>query len=310
MNAIPPIMRPQTGACLVRRGYPQHPYHERHTMRIGCNTLYPQGSWTSVADFTVSVTSQVLDTMHRIGYQAVEYSHCGHLTLEEARAIGEHAHASGLQSWSCHAWVVPSELVSPEAPARQLSRFAEVCAALGARVMVVHAPLQLGLKLDARCSVADLMAFDLAALRPAQRRAEDLGVELALENGRDLEHLHYVLELLEALGAANAGICVDTGHANLGALGAARAVRMAGDKLFTTHLHDNLSQGDDHLPPGQGHIEWLAVFEALRAVGYARPLMLELSDRDCDPLDDHVLELQQGLANTLRFAAQSGLALT
>jgi len=281
-------------------------------VKIGCNTLYPGGLLANGTDFTVAVTREALDKLQAVGYLACEYSHCDHWTLDEAREVGAYARERGLQSWSCHTWrqavSVPSEAstLSAEELGQQLCQCVQVCAALGSRVLVIHAPLQLGLKLLDR-DPAELMRFDLAALRPARDRAADLGVELALENGRHLNHFEYVLQLLEMLDAAHVGICVDVGHANLGTLGAARAVRMAGEKLLTTHLHDNHGQFDDHLPPGQGAVAWADVFRALSEVRYSRPLILELSDNVRHRPYDQDLELRQGLDNVRRYCDASGV---
>jgi sugar phosphate isomerase/epimerase len=269
-------------------------------MKIGCNTLYPHVPFAQATDFTVPILRESLDKLHAFGYQACEYSHCDHWTLDEAREIGAYAREVGVPSWSCHTWAGPTTATDPQVPAQVICRCAEICAALGGRVVVVHAPLQIGLRFDGH-DPAELRPFDLAALRPAQARAAELGIELALENGRALEHMEYVLGLVEILGGENVGVCVDTGHANMGTLGPAHAIRMAGDKLFTTHLHDNFGQVDDHLPPGQATIDWPDVFRALDEVGYDRPFMLELSDNARHRPYDQDLELGQGLALVQRL---------
>ncbi len=275
-------------------------------MLLGCNTLYTHGRLERSADFTVKATEESLAKLRGVGYQAVEYSHCGHFGLEEAHKIGQYARALGLQSWSCHAEGEGDFALgkTPSEAAQNLIHSVEVCGALGGRVVVVHIPVTLGLRLDDRADLNELMAFDLEALRPAQEKGVDLGLELALENGRTVAHMDYLLRVRERLGAPNVGICVDTGHANLGNLGAARAIRVAANSLCTTHLQDNLGQRDDHMPPGQGIVDWAEVFVALRQVGYAGPLMLELTDRPNDRPYDQDLELGQGLENTRRFVAQ------
>jgi sugar phosphate isomerase/epimerase len=69
-------------------------------------------------------------------------------------------------------------------------------------------------------------------------------------------------------------------------------------------LQDNLGQRDDHMPPGQGTIDWAALFGALAQVGYSRTLMLELTDRAAHRPYDRDLELAQGARNTAQSAAQ------
>jgi len=54
---------------------------------------------------------------------------------------------------------------------------------------------------------------------------------------------------------------------------------MAGGRLITTHLQDNHGARDEHLPPGDGAIDWEDVAAALREIGYPGCLMLELTDQ-------------------------------
>jgi len=50
-------------------------------------------------------------------------------------------------------------------------------------------------------------------------------------------------------------------------------------------LQDNHGKEDDHLPPGQGMIDWPAVLRALASVGYDGVYMIEISD--CPPKREH-----------------------
>jgi sugar phosphate isomerase/epimerase len=65
------------------------------------------------------------------------------------------------------------------------------------------------------------------------------------------------------------GICLDTGHANQAGLDVAAAVRRIGPRLKHMHLQDNHGGPiDEHLPIGDGLIDWPAVFEALEEINY------------------------------------------
>jgi len=276
-------------------------------MKIGCNTLYAGGTLGATTDLTSAEIRRSLENNHALGYQAVEFSHLCHLPLQEVSEIGAFTRRLGMEPWSVHAEAPGGfELGStPEEAASHLVHAVDVCHAVGARVIVIHAPLLLGLRLGDVPDIRALLAADLAGLAPAMARAQALGVELALENGRALAHWVYILSLVERLDAPHLGVCVDTGHANLGDLGAARAIRMAGSRLLTLHLHDNFGEVDDHLPPGRGTIDWADVLAALREVGYARILELELTDRAPHRDYDQALELRQGIENTRRLAGLS-----
>jgi sugar phosphate isomerase/epimerase len=65
------------------------------------------------------------------------------------------------------------------------------------------------------------------------------------------------------------GICLDTGHANQAGLDVAAAVRRIGPRLKHMHMQDNHGGPiDEHLPIGEGLIDWPAVFEALEEIDY------------------------------------------
>jgi sugar phosphate isomerase/epimerase len=81
-------------------------------------------------------------------------------------------------------------------------------------------------------------------------------------------------ELLETLERPELALAIDTGHGNLTST-AAMETRAAGRLLRTTHIHDNNGRSDTHDPPGCGTIDWRAWIEALDAIGYTGPLILE-----------------------------------
>ncbi len=276
-------------------------------MRIGCNALYPYGPLTDEALFTPEATREAFHRLLEAGYGYVEYSHAFRFTLDEARALRRYASSLGLEAWSIHAGGPGGlSLGGTAGEARSsLAHCLEVCAELGARVMVVHPVHCTPLRPPDPTPEDQRLEQDRRILQPVCRRARELGIEIALENGATLTDMGYLLRLTDALGGANVGYCIDTGHANLGDLGAARAVAMAGARLYTTHLQDNHGGSDEHLPPGAGAIDWAAVFAALKAAGYARPLMLELTDGPDERPYDPDREMQQGVQNVRRLAGQA-----
>lgn len=108
--------------------------------------------------------------------------------------------------------------------------------------------------------------------------AEGLRVRICVENmppgvnpGSRMDEL---VELLAELNHAKLALALDTGHANLTA-SAREETLAAGPLLATTHVHDNNGRQDSHLPPGHGTIDWPAWGDALDAIGYSGPIMLE-----------------------------------
>jgi sugar phosphate isomerase/epimerase len=111
---------------------------------------------------------------------------------------------------------------------------------------------------------------------------------LALENAgghptscpRDIEELkRFVLEL------EGAKVAFDIGHVHLAerkmgrkATGRAiaEAIKSMRRYIAHVHVHDNHGNHDDHLPPGEGEINFKPATNALRAIGYRGLVIVEL----------------------------------
>ena len=157
-----------------------------------------------------------------------------------------------------------------------------LCASVGASTLVLHTG-SLGL-------YDPSSRGDVPAIKRLAKEAQDIGVQLALENGRD--SLWAFDWVLDALGSdpdkTNLGICIDIGHAHLSEDAGRQPIRAYLERyresLTHLHLHDNLGKEDDHRLPGKGSIDWHAVFQTLEAIGYAGPAVLELHS-DGDPFE-------------------------
>lgn len=146
---------------------------------------------------------------------------------------------------------------------------------LGGRVLVVH-PSDLsreGADVEARLSdcVVSLSQVHAACLH--------LDLVLAVETplphliGGHPDEFAWILQRLPA----SAGVCLDTGHTALGGLWR-RFVEVAGHATVHVHAHDNRGHADDHLPPGDGIIDWREVYDSLDALDVtAGWIMLELA---------------------------------
>ena len=110
--------------------------------------------------------------------------------------------------------------------------------------------------------------------------AEPLGVRIAVEViSNDLSRAGSLVHLIEEdLESAEAGICLDFGHANLdGDL--VDAIEIVSGHLAALHVHDNLGRADDHLMPFEGTIDWPAALTAVQKVGYDGPMIFEIAGR-------------------------------
>ncbi len=107
------------------------------------------------------------------------------------------------------------------------------------------------------------------------------GARLMLENV--YEHGPGELrELFERLQPCRVGLCLDCGHLTaFGRAPLAEWLEVLGPFIGQLHLHDNHGEKDDHLPLGQGRIDFSELFDYLKAECLRPPVMtLEIHRTD------------------------------
>lgn len=112
--------------------------------------------------------------------------------------------------------------------------------------------------------------------------ANNLGVRIAFENTEGEEYLETVMNALH--GYASVGFCWDTGH-EMCYNHSQNMMALYGDRLFGTHLNDNLGirdfngeidwHDDLHLLPYDGIADWNKI--GRRLVSFNGPLTFELN---------------------------------
>jgi sugar phosphate isomerase/epimerase len=126
---------------------------------------------------------------------------------------------------------------------------------------------------------------NIDALREVARHASRLGVKLAVEN---LEEEAFSVEDFKAIFHAlpEVKFLFDIGHANMRSLEGKAIfsfIKNFSERMAHVHAHDNLGEGDDHLPIGAGNIDWPRVAAELRKV-YDGTITLEIHSPDPDYL--------------------------
>jgi sugar phosphate isomerase/epimerase len=80
------------------------------------------------------------------------------------------------------------------------------------------------------------------------------------------------IRILEEVAHPNAGLLPDLFHMSIEEADPAQSLRDAGSHIVHVHLGDS-----NRLLPGHGHLDWPAIFRALKDVGYRGYLNLECS---------------------------------
>lgn len=164
--------------------------------------------------------------------------------------------------------------------------------AMGGREVIMHCGRQFGAlhvpveKTSGVLNPAFVRAWDLSVqmYRKTCDMAAGYGMEIYTEN-LNRDHLTVrckdVRKMVEDVGKDNLHIVFDIGHCHHTGGNIPEDVIDAGDLLRHLHLHDNFGEMDEHLPLGEGNIDYVAFAKALKAVNYPGLYMMEL--RYCTP---------------------------
>ncbi len=236
--------------------------------RIGMHFSLWAASWTPQA------AEAAIPEAERYGLQVIE------IPLLVPASI-DVAHARDLLAAHCIApaasLCLPPDRLATRAPAAArdfLLEAVEVAHALGCTFLGGVTYSALGYKTGAPPTEAEYDAI-AEALRPAARRARELGLTLGLEPCNRYEtHLlntaAQTLALLERIGEPNTAVHLDTYHMNIEEKGIGEGFRVAGTRARYIHLSES-----DRGVPGTGTIDWEEVFTALAEIGFSGDLVIE-----------------------------------
>lgn len=158
----------------------------------------------------------------------------------------------------------------------------DVCKALGIEYFIVHPGTE-------NVSMKKSLEKSREWLLPFVEKAEKLGLKICIEN--IFEGLYdecicrafgsrpdELAELIDSFGSNNVGACWDCGHAHVGRLNQKASLMILGDRVWTTHVHDNRGRyaNDLHLPPFYGSLNWQSFMSGLSAIDYKGTLNFEI----------------------------------
>jgi sugar phosphate isomerase/epimerase len=207
-------------------------------------------------------------------------------TVRESRDQIQSALASHSMQLVCHlpTFVSIADLTESirHASLDEMFHSLEVAAELNALKVVLH-PGHIG---GLGIFVMDMaQAYGLQSLEAIITKAEQLELCVCLENMFPRfqsffkpSHFKDILERFPDLK-----LTLDTGHANIGAQDHQKIVdfiRQFSHRIGHVHLSDNLGRRDDHLPMGQGTINFQEVAAALNGCGYDDTITLEIFSED------------------------------
>jgi sugar phosphate isomerase/epimerase len=253
-------------------------------MKLGLSSLlFPKASIEDIVKFSAKLGAECVELIYDVPHFPPDYDQrelSGIKELIDAHGLGVSVHGS---FWDLNPASHHRELW--KLTLKQVQRGIDACRALGGEIVVLH---------YGRCPVPEVEGF----LEEAKRRyrgfleqclpyARERGVTLALENaGGQLATYPPTVEELKrlVLELEGAKVAFDIGHAHLAerraggkdtGLAIARAIEGLREHLVHVHVHDNHGKQDDHLPPGDGDINFKPVVEALQTINYGGLLIAE-----------------------------------
>lgn len=169
----------------------------------------------------------------------------------------------------------------------RLRQAIEFGAALGASHLVCHSPfIFFGgpfLPHSAAFEQADQIKLIQAVIEPVLPLAQQAHITLMIEDIQD-KNPAPLLAVIRSFNSEHVRLSIDTGHAYITHLAGGPTpdgwVRAAGELLGHVHLQDSDGQFDRHWAPGDGAINWYALFDALASLAHQPRLIIELRNRD------------------------------
>jgi sugar phosphate isomerase/epimerase len=169
---------------------------------------------------------------------------------------------------------------------RRLGQGLTIAGELGATHMVIHSPIDPWLHrhiLNSKKEKDYLMAMVGDTLGELCKKASDIGCELVMENIMDLDP-RLQLDLIKSLNSDALKMSIDVGHAfcmhtQHHAPPPDQFIAEAGSYLGHVHLQDTDGYLDRHWLPGEGQVNFKAIFEEIAKTGAEPRLIIEIKEK-------------------------------
>lgn len=229
--------------------------------------------------------SKSIDRVARFGYDAIE------LVGEPAELDGDRikklADDAGIAVSSISSvYTAERDLAHPDQEVREkavqyVRDLSDLAAASGAKTIII-APTAV-MKTQPLAPREDERRWAIEGMREGGEYAASVGVNLTLECWNRYEtywlnRLEQAVELWNETGLSNGGVMGDTFHMNIEEPSIPDVFRQTGSLLNHVHLADT-----NRAAPGQGHMDYAPILQALADIDYQGYLSFELLPASADP---------------------------
>lgn len=160
----------------------------------------------------------------------------------------------------------------------RIKEWMKIASYLGAKTGIFHptGTWELGMESESGKKYVKALYNSIVELLPL---AKNLDFKLAFENmhsgvfGSSYKHF---IQLEKKISHPNLTYCIDFGHANTVSKDESLNLLLnLKSKTTTFHVHDNFSDNDDHLFPGEGNIKWSEISNALASINSPKVFCIE-----------------------------------
>lgn len=248
--------------------------------RIGLSTVsvYPESSAHAFAYAS------------SLGYDAVEVMVGIDAISQQTSAVKQLADHHGIPITAVHApCLLFTQRVWGTEPWGKLERSAEMAAAVGAEVVVVHPPFRW------QKTYAAGFVEGIAALEAST------GIAFAVENmypwrASTKRGMEMYLPGWDPSEEPYANTTIDLSHAAIAQSDVVEMAQRLGDRLRHVHLTDGTgSAKDEHLVPGRGSMDAAGFLQHLASTGFDGEVVLEINTRKCRDLAEREADLRESL---------------
>jgi D-psicose/D-tagatose/L-ribulose 3-epimerase len=237
-------------------------------------------SFVWVSPCTTEAIKELAPKVKAMGYDVFEIS-VENPALIDVQAAKQILDQNGLQSVICGAFGPERNICSSDPTIREKAKtyikwLIDAAAFVGASV--VSGPMYSSVGKDHYESAEDRKAewvLAVAGIAEMADYAAAKNIKLAFEplNRFETDMINVVsqgLQFIEDVGRKNVGFHLDTFHMHLEEKDSAKAILMAGDRIFHFHACEN-----DRGIPGTGQVHWNEIGKALKAAKYTGPVVIE-----------------------------------
>ena len=165
------------------------------------------------------------------------------------------------------------------------------CAHLGINTLVMH--------LTNGSEPPPVSDIGILRIESLIQHAENKKIRVAFENVRKAEHVQYILN---HYNSPYVGLCYDSGHEYLWTPDT-DWLNTYSQRVFAIHLHDNHGDGDFHLIPFDGEIDWSKKAKQIAQSSYTGTITIESEIHSSNQYD------RDGFDSFLTCTYQSGKKL-